>query len=332
MGEDTSMHDLSSASEGNPSSTGRAPEPTVLTRLQQKKRVAIAQPEDPTSVEEPEVPPAAPKSKSISQKKRSQKKFAKETKQSAAQQDNSSNLGQAKNAHMPQDQINIDSITNAEIASPRSLLATEANGGIESAITQAQEKTRIETKDNDEIWRRIAKAVDIAMEAETPGRIDRDQVKLIINAILECVSSKPQWKSSNLPDFQDQRSAIQSTLLTDRCNKLATWANVAAQGPSQTPKPTTKPSLTQPLRGVRTDSRLIIRLGENCLHQNKHPFILQKKANLVLPTNIIIGKVAYINSGLALILFPETNLEQLEENADQLAQAFGAYRAERNEK
>ena len=69
--EDTPMHDPSSASAGNPSSAGRAPEPTVLTRLQQKKRAAITQPEDPASAEEPEVPPAAPKGKSIPQKKRS---------------------------------------------------------------------------------------------------------------------------------------------------------------------------------------------------------------------------------------------------------------------
>ena len=233
---------------------------------------------------------------------------------------------------MPQDQINIDSITNAQIASPRSLVAMEANMEIESAITQAQEKARMEAKENDEMWGRIAKAVDIAMEAETPGRIDRDQVKHIINAILECASLKPQWKSSNQPDFQDQRSAIQYTLPTDRRNKPATWANVAAQGLSQTPKPTTKPSLAQPLRGVRTDSRLMIRLGENSPHRNEHPFILQKKANLVLPQNVIIGKVANINSGLALIPSPGTNLEQLEENADRLAQAFGAFRAERNEK
>ena len=186
MGEDTPMHDPSSASAGNPSSAGRAPEPTVLTRLQNRKRAAIAQPEDPASAEEPEVPPAAPKGKNIPQKKKSQKKVATKTEQGAAQQDNSPSLGQAKNAHIPQDQINVDSITNAQIASPRSLLATEANGGIESAITQAQEKARIKAKENDEMWGRIAKAVDVAMAAETPARIDPDQVKHIINAILEC--------------------------------------------------------------------------------------------------------------------------------------------------
>ncbi len=52
---------------------------------------------------------------------------------------------------MPLDQINIDSITNAQIASPRSLLATEANMEIESAITQVQEKARMEAKENNEM-------------------------------------------------------------------------------------------------------------------------------------------------------------------------------------
>ncbi len=90
--------------------------------------------------------------------------------------------------------------------------------------------------------------------------------------------------------------------------------------------------MAQPLRGVRIDSRVIIRHVENYPHQNEHLFILQKKANLVLPPNVIIGKVANINSGLALIHSPGTNLKQLEENADRLAQAFEVYRAECNEK
>ena len=57
------------------------------------------------------------------------------------------------------------------------------------------------------MWGRIAKAVDIAMAAETSGQINRDQIKHIINAILEFASPKPQWKRSTQPDFQDQRSA-----------------------------------------------------------------------------------------------------------------------------
>ncbi len=52
----------------------------------------------------------------------------------------------------------------------------------------------------------------------------------------------------------------------------------------------------------------------------------------MLSPNVIIGKVANINSGFALIPSPGTNLEQLEENTDRLTQAFRASRAEGNEK
>lgn len=331
--EDTPMHDPSSENAGNPSPAGRVPEPTVMTRLQQRKRAAIAQPEDPPLADDPEIPPVAPKGRTIQQKKKSQKKTDKDTEQHTAQQDNTPSPVQAKNAHMRQSEINVDSRTNAQTTSPRSLLAGKANGGIENAIAQAQEKARIEAKENDEMWGRIAKAVDIAIAAELPGRIDQDQVKHIINAILKCALPKLQRKSATqAAKTQDQRRATEPTPPTGRRNKPSTWASVAAKSPTRTSKPGTKPSLTQPLRGVRTDSRLMIRLGENSPHRNEHPFILQKKANLVLPPNVAIGKVAHINSGLALIPSPGTSLEQLEENADRLAQAFGACRAERNEK
>ena len=187
---------------------------------------------------------------------------------------------------MRQGEINVDSRTNAQITSSRSLLAGEANGAIENAIAQAQEKARIEAKENDKMWGRIAKAVNIAMAAELPGQIDQDQVKHIINAILECALPKLQRKSATqAAKSQDQRRATESTPPTDRQNKPSRWASIAAKNPTQTSKPGTKPSLTQPLREICTDSRLMIRLGENSSHQNKYPFILQKKANLMLIPN-----------------------------------------------
>lgn len=67
----------------------------------------------------------------------------------------------------------------------------------------------------------------------------------------------------------------------------------------------------------------MIKLVENFLYQNKYLFILQKKANFILPSNIAIRKVAHINLGLTLILFLKTSLKQLEKNADHLAQTFG---------
>lgn len=76
----------------------------------------------------------------------------------------------------------------------------------------------------------------------------------------------------------------------------------------------------------------MIKLGENSPHWNKHPFIFQKKANLVLLSNIAIRKIAHINSGLALILSLKTSLEQLKKYKNWLAQAFKACRVEQKEK
>lgn len=53
-----------------------------------------------------------------------------------------------------------------------SLPAIKANGGKESAITQVQGKARIEAKENDEMWGKIAKAIDVLMAAETPSQIN----------------------------------------------------------------------------------------------------------------------------------------------------------------
>lgn len=73
-------------------------------------------------------------------------------------------------------------------------------------------------------------------------------------------------------------------------------------------------------------------LGQDSLYRGEYPFILQKKANAVLPNKVVIRKVAYINSGLALISAPGTIAKQLEEHKETLARAFGACCAEQNEK
>lgn len=115
--------------------------------------------------EDPELLPVASKDKNILQKKKNQKKVNRETDQSITQQDSSPSLGQT------QDQINVNNITNVQIANPCKLLATEANRGIKSTIIQAQEKAQIKAKKNDEILEKIAKVVDVAMAAETSGQI-----------------------------------------------------------------------------------------------------------------------------------------------------------------
>ena len=76
----------------------------------------------------------------------------------------------------------------------------------------------------------------------------------------------------------------------------------------------------------------MVRLGQDSPHKGEHLFIFQKKANVVLPNKVVIGKVAHINSGLALIPVLGTTTEELEEHKETLAQVFGACRAEQNEK
>lgn len=93
-----------------------------------------------------------------------------------------------------------------------------------------------------------------------------------------------------------------------------------------------KPTLSKPLQGARTDLRLMVRLGENLPYRNEHPFFLQKKANLVLPQGVVVGKVVHINTGIALIPAAGVTIQQLEEYSEKLARAFGVCRAEQNEK
>lgn len=70
---------------------------------------------------------------------------------------------------------------------------------------------------------------------------------------------------------------------------------------------------------MRADFRLMIWLGENSSYQNEHFFLFQKIANAILPANVLIGKVAYVNSGLTLVRVLRSDLEQLEKNASRLA-------------
>lgn len=76
----------------------------------------------------------------------------------------------------------------------------------------------------------------------------------------------------------------------------------------------------------------MVRLRKNSPHRAEHPFVLQKKANAALPSKTVIGKVAHINSGIALIPAPGTNIAQLEEYKATLARIFGACCAKGNEK
>ncbi len=86
--------------------------------------------------------------------------------------------------------------------------------------------------------------------------------------------------------------------MSSQPEKPQTWAIMAAQSLK---KNETKLSLTHFPREVREDSRLIVRLEENSPHKKEHSFFLQKKANAVLPKIVVVGRVAYIDTGIALI-------------------------------
>lgn len=73
MGDDSPMQDQNTANAGNKSFATRIFEPTVLTRLQQKKRAAKEQPEELASADD-QGAPAPQKARLIPQKKKSQKK------------------------------------------------------------------------------------------------------------------------------------------------------------------------------------------------------------------------------------------------------------------
>ncbi len=59
-------------------------------------------------------------------------------------------------------------------------------------MKKAQEKARRETEKRDSMWGRIAKGVDDAMGAETPGNIESHHIDYIVKAILDCALPKAQ--------------------------------------------------------------------------------------------------------------------------------------------
>lgn len=184
------------------------------------------------------------------------------------------------------------------------------------------------------MWSRIAKAVDDAMEAELPGNIESHHVEHVVNAILDCaLPFQQRVDEANAQSLTEKKTEqhskeAQAHKVDPPQGKTGTWAEKATPN-HQTG--TGKPTLAQPLKDTQPDERLMVRLGQDLPHRGEHPFILQRKANAALPNKVVIGKVAHINSGLALIPAPGTTAEQLEEHKETLARAFGACRAERNE-
>lgn len=101
----------------------------------------------------------------------------------------------------------------------------------------AAQELRIEEKGKDAMWMRIAKAVDTAMAAELPGKIERYQVEYIINAISKCrtlprshIESQPEDTGPNYIINSGEETPAQSlppSNLPTLPNRPQTWATVA---------------------------------------------------------------------------------------------------------
>ena len=174
------------------------------------------------------------------------------------------------------------------------------------------------------------------MEAEPLGNIENHHVEHIVNAILDCALpfqqrvDKTNTQSLTTGEITEQHSDGTQAHKVDRTqSKTGTWAERVTPNRQAG---TGKPTLAQPLKGTQPDERLMVRLEQDSPYKGEHPFILQKKANAVLPNKVVIGKVAHINSGLALIPALGTTAELLEEHKETLARVFGACCAEQNEK
>ena len=76
----------------------------------------------------------------------------------------------------------------------------------------------------------------------------------------------------------------------------------------------------------------MVRFEKNSPHQAEYPFVLQKKANTILSSKTVIGLVAYITFGIALIPAPGITIAQLEEHNEIIARIFGACCVKKNEK
>lgn len=233
----------------------------------------------------------------------------------------------------------VQPVKTAPITSkPAASAETIGVAGVQKAIQKAQKQARKEAEIRDSMWGQIAKAVDDAMEAKASEHIGRHHIEHIVKAILECAlpklprgegvnQSQPENEINN--DHEENRETTSDIGVPPFSTKPMSWANVAAKNS----KPGVgKPTLASPLKGSRPDKKLMVRLGKNSPHQTEHSFALQKKANSALLSKTVIGKVAHINSGIALIPVPGTTIAQLKEHKETLARIFGACCAERKKK
>lgn len=132
------------------------------------------------------------------QKKKNQKKattIAQSINKNVRQAPSSINSNISENLHAPQDLSKNKTPKKSKDTSIEKEIRPSKNMGIESAITRAQEKVHIETKEKDKMWRRITKAVNMAMSAKIPEKIEDYQIEHIVKAILDCALPKTQLQA-----------------------------------------------------------------------------------------------------------------------------------------
>lgn len=79
------------------------------------------------------------------------------------------------------------------------------------------------------MWGWIAKAVDVAMAAENPGKIEEYQINHIVNAVVDCALPKSQEKSHAKLDSQDKANFIPAIEPDNKQGQLATWASIVGK-------------------------------------------------------------------------------------------------------
>ena len=84
-------------------------------------------------------------------------------------------------------------------------------------------KTRKETEMKNAMWGRTAKEADVAMEAEPPGSIESQDVKHIVDAILDYALPFQKWvenAKAQVPGNSKWRSNIVTELRTSKQKSL----------------------------------------------------------------------------------------------------------------
>ena len=198
----------------------------------------------------------------------------------------SQNTDQACSYTSPKNNINTSPCNSSEKSKNSGIEKVSElikNAGIKSAITRAQEKVGAETKEKDEMWRRIAKAVDVALSAEAPGKIEEYQIQHIVKAILDWALPKVQLQAAHrsISSAENINQIPTAPLLAfSPANKAKSWAKIASKIKPNGPKTAMKPLLKQSFQGMQADSRLMVCLKENSPHRNEHLFLFQKRQML----------------------------------------------------